>query len=121
ALWFQPKRTWLPGRKCTERVVIDAPKLRYRCYALAHLTTARPVPARLCTASLAGAAASGVGVRTSEVSVAASRVFSDGNFHGNNRPSGIDGDIGLFIGRGFGQLLADYGDQVVELGFAAVE
>src|SRR5690606_23183499 len=36
-------------------------------------------------------------------------------------PSGIDGDVGLFIGCGFGEVLADDRDQFVELGSAAVE
>src|SRR5690606_41757548 len=38
-----------------------------------------------------------------------------------HQPSGIDGDVSLFIGCGFGELLADDGDQIVELGFAAVD
>src|SRR5690554_5618483 len=36
-------------------------------------------------------------------------------------PSGIDGDVGLFVGCGFGELLTDDRDQIVELGFAAVD
>src|SRR5690554_2238252 len=95
---------------------------QYPCYTLAPSMTIRPGPVHPCTASPAGAAGSGVCVRTSAVSMAASNAqLASSVLLGSINPSGIDGDVGLFIGCGFGEVLADDGDQIVELGFSAVE
>src|SRR5690606_9678536 len=95
---------------------------QYPCCTLGPSMTTRPGPVHPCAASPAGAAGSGVCVRTSAVSMAASNAqLASSVLLGSINPSGIDGDVGLFVGRGFGEVLADDGDQFVELGSAAVE
>src|SRR5690606_11640389 len=95
---------------------------QYPCCTLGPSMTTRPGPVHPCAASPAGAAGSGVCVRTSAVSMAASNAqLASSVLLGSINPSGIDGDVGLFVGRGFGEVLADDGDQFVELGSAAVD